>query len=159
MIKSISFKDILSLEGFEEFKNEFALLPYEVDEKVFPILWQLGIDTNRGIAIQACKHRTADGDIHLGYRYAGFERSDKQWRDSGYMSVEAVIENANDEGLTEILCEMSKRIDTLNGLRDIDFTGCDDLTGQWIEPDYEVSLSEIEALNSVLMHVRNKDKV
>jgi hypothetical protein len=86
-MKAISFKDVLLCEGFENL-NEFDLLPVEMDKQVLPILFQLGIDTNKGYEIIASKHRTLTDKVSVGYRYYGSVRIDKAFQKSLFCTTE-----------------------------------------------------------------------
>ena len=84
MSKAISFKDVIKCLNYlgHEAVSEIHLLPESMDETVKPILHELGMDITKDFYVKANKHRTLDDDIHIGYRYIGTVRSDREWVNS-----------------------------------------------------------------------------
>lgn len=61
-------------------------------DKLYQMLWEFGMDTNSDMDFQEItQHRNRMNKLVTCRRYAGFERYDKEWVDSGYASREAKI--------------------------------------------------------------------
>ena len=78
-------------------KVETPAIRYEVHES-----------ESKNFSVKANKHRTLDNDIHIGYRYIGTVRSDREWVNSrGCDVMERVsITSFTDVSLTKELCEL-----------------------------------------------------
>lgn len=113
MAKAVSMKDVIKCLNYlgHEGINEIHLLPRYQDDIVKPVLHELGIDINKGFYIKAQKHRTLDNDIHLGYRYYGTIRSDREWANSKACDVmeRIAITSFTDISLTKELCNLVGR--------------------------------------------------
>lgn len=61
-------------------------------DKLFELLYNLGLDTNRDMDFQELvQHRNRLLKIVTCGRWSGFERTDKEWINSGYASRDAKI--------------------------------------------------------------------
>ena len=156
-MKQVSLRDVLLCEGFENL-NEFDLLPVEMDEQVLPILFKLGIDTNKGYEIIASKHRTLTNKIVTGYRYSGFVRIDREFRKSPFCQLEDIIAAVGcvDPSLALDMCaSMNATLNYGSFSEDGELeelpTGIAKLL--YVE-DHEAATSELAALNEVCYNVR-----
>lgn len=71
--------------------------------KLLGILYDLGIDTNEYIELQApVQHRNRLNKIVTCGRYFGAERTDKEWLKSGYASREAIDKASGSKLLEEL---------------------------------------------------------
>ena len=156
-MKSVSFRDVLLCEGFENL-NEFDLLPIEMDEKVLPTLFKLGIDTNKGYKIVANQHRTLTGRIATGYLYDGFVRIDKEFRKSTFCTIEDRIAavGCTDPSLAPDMCaSMNATLNYGSFSEDGELeelpTGVAKLL--YVE-GHEAATNELDALNAICYNVR-----
>ena len=111
MIKYCSFVDVLSLPAFTGNDEKF-LLNRNQDERVLDMFYNVGVDKNQPIVIQACKHRTNSGKVVVNYRYVFTERRDKEWMWNGKASLEARINNTKDMtliGELSVLADMYRQ--------------------------------------------------
>lgn len=59
-------------------------------DKFLDVLHNFGMDTKQAIEVQSeVQHRNRMGGIVICDRWVGYERTDKEWIDSGYASREA----------------------------------------------------------------------
>ena len=80
--------------------DEFIEENYEVFKKM---LFDLGMDVYQyPHEVQDCTHRNRFGNIITCKRYVGNERTDKEWIESGYCSVEARDKSLNNRILTDL---------------------------------------------------------
>ena len=95
MSRPVSFRDVIKCLNYLGHSgiNEIHLLPRSQDELVKPILYELGIDINKPIYIQAYKHRDMDNNIGIGFRYNGTIRTDREWVNGKHCDVPAVLFN------------------------------------------------------------------
>lgn len=156
-MKRVSFRDVLLCEGFEHL-NEFDLLPVDMDEQVLPILFQLGIDTNKGYQIVANKHRTLTGKIATGFIYDGFVRIDKAFQKSPFCTIEDRIAAAgvSDPSLALDMCaSMNATLNYGSFSEDGELeelpTGIANLL--YVE-GHESATNELDALNVICYNVR-----
>ena len=156
-MKCVSMKDILLCEGFENL-NEFDLLPIEMDKQVLPILFQLGIDTNKGYEIIASNHRTLTGKVSVGYRYFGSVRIDKAFQKSSFCTIEDRIAAAgvSDPSLALDMCaSMNATLNYGSFSEDGELeelpTGIAKLL--YVE-GHEAATNELDALNAICYNVR-----
>lgn len=91
MIKYFSFKDVASSPQFKNI-HPLDLLHPDNDVKVKELLFQYGADVSKPLCVQACLHRAnVDKKVEVGYRYVFWERSDEEWLNSKYSSIECRI--------------------------------------------------------------------
>ena len=163
MIRGISFYDVLSIPEFSHMKH-FDLLPTTMDSKVSPYLFKLGIDTSHVILIQACKHRKDDGQVVLGYRYVGRERTDKPWLNCVHSTMAARIDSQKDKHLAAEMLRMSKEGQDWRSFKAMAIASAkaEDITAaqrhgleeEKPEPSYREDISEIQSLMEVQRAVR-----
>lgn len=70
------------------------------EEQFLTVLWGMGFDTSKTLEHQECYHRpetAKDNTPIYGVRILGTERSDAEWKKSGYWSTEARMEQYRDE--------------------------------------------------------------
>ena len=65
-IRRISASDMRKIPLFSEM-TEFDLISPKNQEDVHAYLFALGVDVNRAVHVQACKHRNASGKAVMGY--------------------------------------------------------------------------------------------
>lgn len=113
MTQPVSMQDVLFVikscpELGIEAKNEFDLLPKQMDEVVKPILHALGVDVSQEITVKAYKHRTLNDTVVIGYRYDGRMRRDREWTTGKGCNVMERISATSyyDPSLTRELCEL-----------------------------------------------------
>lgn len=163
MILYCSFVDVLKLPQFSGF-NEQKLLAKENDETILNMLYPYGVDKNKGLSIQACKHRTNDGKVVVSWRYVFEERRDKEHLWSGRATLEARINDTKDSSL---IGELSVMADLYRTSRDGIIGACDgalaikqrESGGKVVprkdfEEDKEAVEQQILALQSIQKHVR-----
>ncbi len=160
MAKAVSMKDVIKCLhhlGHGEFQ-EWQLLPMSMDEIVKPVLHELGINVTQPYYIKAVKHRTLDDEVHLGYRYYGTIRTDREWVNSkGCDTIERVaITSFSDLSLTRELCNlMGKMVDLTEA--DGSFPMQDDsIVHDLIVPTYEKDSSMIKQLDDICEQVRGE---
>lgn len=158
MAKAISMKDVIKCLAHLQLGvyKEFDLLPLSQDEMVKPILHELGMNIKEPFYIRAVKHRTLDDEVHLGYRYYGTIRADREWVNSkGCDIIERVaITSFSDLSLTRELCElMGKTVDLTEA--DGSFPMQDlDIVHDLIVPTYEEDSKMIKQLDDICFQVR-----
>ena len=104
--KGVSFSDIIRFSSFSHL-TPFDLLSPEYDEDVKPYLYDMGIDTNLRIDVQACLHRNMSGHKAVGYRYIGFERTDEKWLKNPQCTMAARLASQEDPSLAAEMKGMS----------------------------------------------------
>lgn len=77
------------------------------------LLWNLGCDTIQGIETQMNTHRNIFGEVVTCRRWVCFERSDKEWLESGYCTREALNEYSGSSLLAD-LTGVRRRKEVLN---------------------------------------------
>jgi len=89
---SLSMSDLVLDKNFVKAYGENDI------PKIKEILYSYGMDVkNKPFEEVYCTHRNLQNQIHTCIRYEGFERTDKQYLNSGIASVYAKIE-ASDHG-------------------------------------------------------------
>lgn len=85
----------------------------ERDYKAFmKILFSLGLDVKRGVEVQeGLEHRNKLNEIVTCTRFVGFERTDKEWLQSGFASTD-VLYAVSDAEVQKEMRRLSKRMDT-----------------------------------------------
>lgn len=80
------------------------------------VLYQIGFDKDRWYnetdsfyEVMECKHRTRTGKIVEGKRYAGYERLDDSWLESGLASEEAKMLARKDRSYLAEIRNLSKQ--------------------------------------------------
>ena len=104
--KGVSFSDVIRFSSFSHL-TPFDLLSPEYDEDVKPYLYDMGIDTNLRIDVQACLHRNMSGHKAVGYRYIGFERTDEKWLKNPQCTMAARLASQEDPSLAAEMKGMS----------------------------------------------------
>lgn len=158
MMKRISFQSILKIPRFSHL-NEIKLLPREMDKEVEDVLWALGLDFQRGLYIQPCRHRDLDGVVHVGYTYMGYERTDGAWLGSRYASLDAHIESNKDSDLKGELYKMSRQGVGKSGfdnmcLRAAGGEGTTSSREDMVEPDFESTSAYLQTLHLLQTEIR-----
>ena len=158
MMKRISFQSVLKIDRFSHL-NEIGLLPREMDKEVEDVLWTLGLDFQRGLYVQPCKHRDLDGNIQIGYTYMGYERTDGGWLGSKYASLDAHIESNKDSDLKGELYRMSRQGVGKSGfdnmcLRAAGGEGTTSSKEDTVEPDYLATTAYLQTLHQVQVDIR-----
>ena len=95
--------------------------------KFYDLLYDIGFDINEEINIESCLHRLmSSNEVVFAPRVVGLERSDDDWRNSGYMTDETRkrIAGRKDVSLLRELEALSK---------ESNFTGalCESLEAYW----------------------------
>jgi hypothetical protein len=62
------------------------------NSKILKILYKYGLDVNKPLEEVFCEHRNLQNKVVKCIRYEGYERTDKQYIESGLASVYAKIE-------------------------------------------------------------------
>jgi len=106
MLVRFSFYDVIKIPEFSSY-SMFDMLNPKMDNLISPFLWKLGADVDKGIRVQAVRHRTIDLKSIVGYSYVCLERSDKEWLANRNCSMSAFIHNQTDEELKSSLIRMS----------------------------------------------------
>lgn len=110
MTKAVSFRDVRHVLAHfgDDVKNEMEMLPHEMDEKIKPILFELGIDIRFPINVEAMLHRDMNDKAGIGFRYVGLMRRDRQWLQSKACSVMERISaaSARDPALAREMCNL-----------------------------------------------------
>lgn len=160
MLAYFSFVDVLNIPEIKEIaSNPFDLLPRKMDNVVAPYLWKLGMDVDRGIKVQACRHRIVDLKPVVSYRYVGLERSDKEWLANRNCSMSARIQAQEDKEVASDMVRMS-----LEGIGEKGFRSmCEKASGQEgttrtikkeEEDDWQDNVSVMRALRDIQIAVR-----
>lgn len=102
----VSFTDLLLVPKLKSY-TYFDLLKKDIEEEILPFLFELGIDTNKKIVVQACQHRNLQNKVVVNYRFMGYERIDKQWIDSPYATMIGRIGAQKDHDLALDMRNMS----------------------------------------------------
>jgi hypothetical protein len=76
---SISFSDVLRIPEFIGM-GEMDLIPVEMDAKVLPYLYVMGLNIYTGYEVVVSKHRNLFNEMVTGYRYSGEIRLDKAFQ-------------------------------------------------------------------------------
>lgn len=105
-VRRVSFHDLKKLPHFFKMSSLEILSP-DNDDKLRDVLWELGVDTNRVYNYSACKHRTFDGEVVIDFSIVGDERTDKQWLNSKYSTMQALIASQKDNELKSDLIRAS----------------------------------------------------
>lgn len=109
MIFYFSAADLIKLPPFaEKGMREIDLLKRENDETILNMLYPFGIDKDKGLLVQACRHRKANKKIVTNWRYVFEERMDREWLWSGRASLEARIYSTKDLTLIGELSAMGQ---------------------------------------------------
>lgn len=143
MIKFISLQDLhLLTYDVTNVEHHFELLRQEVLDLTYPFLYSIGHDTQKQIALQACKHRSISNGVVVGYRVIGWQRKDKEWRCDPRCDLHLWQNHPDWKGSTFDLTEGALDND------DIDLTRGDVLES------YRTDKESIRQLNEILRHVR-----
>jgi hypothetical protein len=90
--------------------EEFKTAIQKDDKKtVKKILHHCGFDTTKPYEIESVIHRNKRNEVAFGPRFYGSERLDKAWRDTGFMSQEALIASDSDPTMRADLTAMSQQ--------------------------------------------------
>lgn len=84
------------------------------DRLLKKILWDFGLDTSKGMAIRDCTHRNLSNEVVTCPMYRARERTDKDWLESGFASVEAHIDSASDISVRRDMHKISQVKSTSN---------------------------------------------
>ena len=165
MIQGISFYDVLTIPEFCHL-HMVDLLPNEMDARVAPYLYKLGVDVNHVVLIQACKHRRDSGEIVTGYRYVGRERTDKTWLDCIHSSMAARVDSQKDKHLAADMLLMSKEGQDWRSFKQMAIAAAADINGaldyvqkhgfeeEKPEPTWRDDLEQIRVLQALQKQVR-----
>jgi hypothetical protein len=77
--------------------------PEEHAEDFKQLLWNLGCNVHSGIELQSNTHRNNLGNVVSCRRWVCFERSDKEWLESGYASRDALNEYSGSSLLVDLV--------------------------------------------------------
>jgi hypothetical protein len=105
MLVAFSITDIMTFPEFAGM-TRFDVLQPKNDEVIGKLLWELGANVDKGVFVQACKHRKFSGEMVTDYRYAYMERTDREWVRSGKASVSMLIETQRDGSLARELSQL-----------------------------------------------------
>jgi len=154
---SISFSDMLLVDEFKGLR-EIDLLPVEIDSKVLPYLYEVGMDTNKGYQVVVNKHRNKQNKIVIGFLWAGEIRIDSAFRESPFCSAtdRIIMSSKKDFSLTQELCQLQG-----GGLNYSKFSSEEDerdekdyLELELYEKDYVEVSSYLKTLEDVIFNVR-----
>ncbi len=106
MLVRFSFYDMIKIPEFSCY-TAFELLDRRMDAQVAPFLWKLGANVDKGIRIQASRHRTVDLQSVVGYSYVCLERSDGEWLKDKNCSMSSRIHSQKDNELASDMVRMS----------------------------------------------------
>jgi len=148
MTNAVSAVDILKIPEFSHM-SVFDLIDPKNDSKVAPYLYPVGCNVDVTPTIQACKHRTFDGDIVLNYRYVYPERKDREWTKNAGCSLRSRIDAQDDTELRSDMFKMSRE-----GFNWPKFKIKDELLKGEICEDLSESLSLMKALQDVQIQIR-----
>jgi hypothetical protein len=154
----VSFSDVVTIPEFESV-SQFDLLQPKYDSRVSPYLFKLGIDIGKRVHVQACRHRNLQHNVVLGYRYVGFERTDRDWLKCKHSSIQALIESQTDLSLATDLYMMSAEgLDwetfAKAALAEANQRGYVKVVEMEPEDDYEPTLSLISSLQQIQKSIR-----
>ena len=161
--------DLLELPAAKAagFSTHFDLLPQDNLEKLYPSLFELGMDTKRTIQIHACKHRRAGSTkVVVGYTTLGYERIDKAWLKSGNASLLARIESNPCPYFKAELYHISREGIGESGFKAMceKVMGADGTTSGVVakqeEADYQQVAAELKTLKDIQVAIRgNRDDI
>lgn len=114
---SIVALKIISLSELYQNNSKYTEKYFQENpNEISDILWQLGIDTKEYYEAQFNEHRNTFGKIYTGSRWVGAERTDLQWVNSGYASLEAKDRATGNKLLDDIYRAKGLSDDRLNGV-------------------------------------------
>lgn len=157
-ISRISFEDVITIEEFSGLAPRDLLSP-EMDSKVSPYLFKLGMDVSKPFIVQPCKHRRMNGKVVLNWCYVGMERTDKEWLNCVYSSLEARITAQHDSYLRADMINASTEGMSWGAYQAMvtGAIGKEGMTCREVdddEDDYKESLAMIQAMEALQLSVR-----
>ncbi len=159
-IRSVSLVDLKKAVPFVRQMTIEEILDRNTDSVLQPFLHEMGMNINREIEWQACKHRTFDGEAVLDFRVVGYERTDPAWLCSKYSTMEALIFSQKDDELRSDLIRASSEgvgekdiqnyVMNTYSLKNVQRSSKKEM----IEEDFEQMSVIIEAMRSKIEEVR-----
>ncbi len=153
MILGVSFKDVISIPAFADL-TQFDLLKPKMDAQTAPYLFKLGMNIDKPVIVQACKHRTLDKQSIIGYRYCGHERTDKEWLNNSRCTMSARIASQRDPYLGAEMARMSAEglgVSSYKTIEDKEEAGA---KNEIYEDDWQESRSMMKSLAAIQVSVR-----
>lgn len=90
--------------------SDVVRVPHFNGENLDTILYELGMDVEKGYDSCLCTHRALDNSVVTCTLYMGKERFDRGWLTNNPLSsIEAVYASTNDRSLREELSGMNRR--------------------------------------------------
>lgn len=98
-IAAISYISLSEIQTVMPWVNEEFIESHK--EEFNQMLYDLGMDIRYPYETQDCTHRNRFNNVITCQRFVGNERTDKEWLDSGYASVEAKDKALDNRILTD----------------------------------------------------------
>lgn len=153
-----SFDDIRALEPFCKL-TEFELLHPSADVLVAPYLYALGCDVDYPIEITASLHRTHFGKKHLGYRWNGCLRHDREFLESKVCTLidRLSVLSFYDTSLIFELIQLTGNRVSYSTFSGVDESSNYKLPADQLSEDWKEVERDIEILNRIVGQVRGSD--
>lgn len=153
-MKSISTLDLKLVDELSKY-TIFELIHPDNDDIVAPVLYEYGMDTNKGVEVVCSHHRRLNREAATSFVFVGEVRCDAAFRLSPFCSVEdrLIAAGKHDQSLAKELAAMSKVSQSAYGLS---YALDDEEAGELHQDkeDIERIESELEVLEQMLMHIR-----
>ncbi len=153
-MKSISYKDLQRV-SFLSHLSQFDMMSPTNDHLVAPALWEYGIDIERGLLYSVSYHRCLDRQARVGLVITGDIRSDKEFRQSPFCTLEdrMILAGLTDQSLARELASLQNVAQTNYGSEQALENEEDGELNQDID-EIERIEAEMEALGYALNNIR-----
>lgn len=135
--------------------REIDLLSLDYDVKVFPYLYEMGVDTDKPVFIVAANFRDSNNKVGVGYLYQGEMRRDRQFINSPWCSIidRVSIAYSKDFSLGQELVQLMNKTFDPAALAEMDEKEWEE-DGVQIDENYEKNSQLIATLLAVRDAVR-----
>lgn len=165
-MKQISAYDLQHVSFLKQY-TVFDLINPKLDDIVTPVLYEIGMDPEKGLQYNVCQHRCLDKKVRVGFTITGELRSDEDFRYSPFCTQEdvaimAALSNKcfkNDLSLAHELATMAARTPAYQSIMSIDNEPIPSDFLFMLDIDEQERIEqEIEAFGFALEEIRGNQK-
>jgi hypothetical protein len=157
-MKVLSVYDVLLAEPLVGM-NIFDAVHLDNADKVYPVLYMLGININEPIHIYSAYHRTLKGEKKVGYLFTGEIRCDREFINGPYAFQDDYLVSAftHDRGLYEELHAINTRCNLYGSDNALDENVVVKEDTEYKDDELEI-IKQVNQLEEILFHIRGSQQ-